>query len=353
MFRILSTIIIIVALYFMFLYLGNYDSAIVIEAYNYKIKSSVFFIIAILLIYYVLFTVFIKAVLAIVNAPSNVISFFSHYQSKRDNNNILAASSHLIAGNYIEATNIAKKYLNHKQEVIQKTAKVIMSKAVSSREKLNYLQEILRYPELKLYANKTIAGIMLQSKDYGNALTFATEAQNIDKNDVDTAKLLLEVHANLEHWHNFKLVLDKLNNLTPDFVQKKRLYITENLFKAAKHSLEIGNDREAVDYLEQSILYQVDFLPSINLLAELYNNIGKQQHIITIIEQAFSYKPAYELFEIYKEFSTEQPAILYANLTKNVDVNHNLAVLIKIAHNLKIDSNISYLADNKLISNDS
>ncbi len=345
MFRVFTLLITIIGLYFTFSYLGKYDTEVTIRAYSYIVHTNAFFVISLLILAYLLFAVILKLLAITLNLPRNLMSFIYDYKNKRDNNNILTASNYLIVGKNLEAINIAKNYLKHSNQSITKAAKLIMSKALKTREKVNYLQGILEYPELKLYANKSLAETLLQSGDYTNALTFACEAHNIDNHDIDVLKILFEVYAKLQMWEKFSYVLGKLNKAETEFITSKADEISKIFFTAAKKSLEAGQDGQAITYLEQSLLYKPDFLSSINLLSELYNNLGRQEFICNIIEKAFIYKPSYELFEIYRTCSSKKPEEIYNVLAEVSNEQEYLPVFLKIASRLGFDSKIEDLSN--------
>jgi uncharacterized protein HemY len=350
MFRIFALIITLITLYFTFSYLGKYDSVILIEAYGYKIKSNAFFIGALLIITYIAFMILMKALIALLNLPRNVMNLFTDYKNKKDNRNILTACTYLMAGNNIEAINIARKYLTYKNDSIKKVAKMIMSRGLHNRDKVIYLQEMLEYPELRLYANRSLAETLLQAGDYNNALMFATDAHSLDNNDSRVLKLLFEIYAKLQHWSKFSYVLEKLNKQAPEYVANSKEQIANVFFTAAKRSLEVGNDQETIEYLEQSILYKPDYMPSLNLLTELYNNIGKQEQTLNIIEKAFSYKPSLELFEIYKTCTDKSPLEIYNALAGEANPHENVPIFLKIASNLGLDDVANELSNNIKLS---
>jgi uncharacterized protein HemY len=346
MLRIFALIITLITLYFAFAYLGKYDSAITLEAYGYIVRSNVFFVASILLLLYIIFMAAIKIIVTLFNLPRNLVTIFTNYKNKKDNENILTACNLLLAGNNSDAINIAKKYLTHKNESIKKTAKMLMSRGLTNRDKVIYLQEMLAYPELQPYANRSLAETLIQAGDYSNALIFASDAHSQDNSDVNVLKLLFKIYAQLQQWSKFLHILEKLNKQAPEFISQNREEIARVFFEAAKRALEVGEDQETTEYLEQSLLYQPNYIPSINLLTELYNNTGRQHLTQKIIEKAFYYKPSFELFEIYKTCTDLAPREIYERLAEESNPKDHLAVFIKIALNLGLDDIASELNNN-------
>lgn len=332
-----------IILYLFFGIVTEYDADVHISFLNYMVSIRGFFLVICLFTSYLIFTIIVKFLSFICNAPSIISKFIKSSKSKQNKKKLIECYSMLVSGNYKGSYELINKIRNDLPLELYIDSYLILSLTENDDDKrISHLKHLLDFSEYKDFACYELARYFFQHQYWRQSLEYAENITNSSK-DIDTLELLINLYIKLEDWVNFEDAVVTLSDLKPDYLANISAKISSGYFMAAKNSLGNDDNSQAIFYLEQALIYNPSSLEAIELLCYLNNNNGKTKLNDKVIESAFTLSPSFDLFLIYQKSSSLSPKQIYSYLASLADPKNHLSVFLSIAAYLRLGNEVDEL----------
>lgn len=337
--------IIIISIYLGFSYLTFINDPILILFDDYQIEFSVLVGILFFLLVQFVFVVFMKFIGAVVCFPYRVKNYLKNKSLKK-----IELQMSLIIENYL--LGFKQKSFEMTREIYSKLSDrekriadiIIAETAEDIEEKLNYYQNFLDRKTLVPYANKKLAQIFLQNKNYHLAEKHAIQYFDFDENDEENILTLMNVYYTSGERQKLLLLVSKIENIESEFWQKNAHQVVTYLYKVAKDLVAIGEEEEAKKYLEYSFKIKPDHIETLGLYSEIAVNNNSLPQLLVVAKAAFNYSPSFDIAKIYADNagskSTEE---IYNDLAAVASPIQYQGVFLAIAAYLGLDDKIHKL----------
>lgn len=358
MIKLLITGLAVVFIYCGFIVMSDFNSYVVVNAYNYVVETSVIVAAGVLIFLVLITMVLLKIIYWVLRIPYFIRSKLVQSR-ERDINNILvhAVSNLLINNRHNISRNVKKLQPNPRSEQKEMIDLILAETEENFENKIQYYRSLTNSKNCSYFAIKRLAIIYYQSGIYEQAENYAAKAYDIDNKDIEILEILLTSYAALKKWNMFDNVISKLYKSHEKYLLTISKEIAELYIQAAKDTLEDGKDNLALNYIK----YSLQFNPSDIKTLELYLSLNivtnpKTNDNMQVIENAFSINPCFEIAEIYINTISQSANIdvmtVYNNLKSLVD-NPMLyrSQFIAITALLHLPQETSNLVDTKLLTN--
>lgn len=345
MIRFLILGIIIISIYLGFSYLMFLNDPILILFKDYQIEFSVLVgILSFLLIQFV-FVISMKLIGTVVCFPHTIKNYFKNRSIKK-----IELQMSLIIENYLlgfkqKALDMSKEIYGKLSDREKRIADIIIADASDNiEEKLSFYQNFLAHKALAPYANKKLAQIFLQDKNYYLAEKHATEYFDSDENDQENILTLMNVYYAAGERQKLLLLVSKIENLESEFWQKNSDQVVTYLYKLAKDLVVFGEEEEAKKYLEYNFKIKPDHLETLVLYSEISVNNNSLSQLLVIAKAAFNYLPSFDIAKIYADNASHKSAEeIYNDLAASASPQQYQGVFLAIAAYLGLDDKIQKL----------
>jgi uncharacterized membrane-anchored protein len=331
MIRLLTLTLFVLMLYFGFSIASTYDTNVQLQFLDYVVSISSFFLIGSLIISGV-FIAFISKILAIIiNAPKLISNRIKTSQLQHSMRGIMDAYGLAISGDPDSAKKVIDRAKMNLQDDFAIHPHLILSVIDPSPEQRTYhLRYLLDSSEYKGFAAKGLARYFLGHKYYQQALDYAEQALHLRSDDSELLEMLIELYASMLMWDQFEEMVVRLGKIDPYRLKAYSESIAHLYFVAAKEALASGSDDQAIYYLEQAMIYKIDFLDAASILFPLLINTGNMGRSRQFLRAAFAANPSFELFELYAKSGDEKAPEVYSELAMLADPKNNVGLFIAI-----------------------
>jgi hypothetical protein len=271
---------------------------------------------------YILF----KTIYNIINIPRFLYSKYTNNIAKKEIDSILNCYANIL----ISPSQAGQKF-QLKSQHSQYKAHIILTSYIletSFEKKIIYLTQLSQIKEYEFYSYYQLTQIMLEYKNYEQALVDAKKAISYDKGNLDIHWLLLEIYMNLFMWEEFIeifIFLKKQNNF---IVNNKAKLISQYLIFVAKN---IKDSVKIKWLLENALVYDLVNIEVLKWLCEINITNKKIEQNKILLGNAFLALPSFDLFLLYIYYSDIEKTDLYEELAIIVNPNNNLNLFLSIA----------------------
>jgi tetratricopeptide (TPR) repeat protein len=345
MIRFLILGIIILSIYLGFSYLTFINDPILISFVDYQIEFSVLVGILSFLLIQFLFTICTKFIGAVLCFPYTVKNYLKNKSLKK-----IELQMSLIIENYLlgfkqKSFDMTKEIYSKLSDREKRIADIIIAETAEDvEEKLNYYQNFLDRKTLVPYANKKLAQIFLQNKNYHLAEKHAIQYFDFDENDPENILTLMNIYAASGERQKLLLLVSKLENIEDEFWQKNADHVVTYLYKVAKDLVAIGEEEEAKKYLEYSFKIKPDHIETLGLYSEIAVNNNSLSPLLVVAKAAFNYSPCFDIAKIYADnASNKSTEEIYNDLAAAASPTQYKGIFLAIAAYLGLDDKIQKL----------
>lgn len=345
MIRFLILGIVIISIYLGFSYLTFINDPILILFNDYQIEFSVLVGILSFLLIQFLFVISMKLIGAVFCLPYAIKNYFKNRSIKK-----IELQMSLIIENYLlgfkqKALDMAKEVYGKLSAREKRIAEIIIADTSGNiEEKLGYYQNFLDHKTLAPYANKKLAQIFLQNKNYQLAEKHAIQYFDFDENDQENILTLMNIYYANGERQKLLLLVSKIENLESEFWQKNSEQVVTYLYKLAKDLVAFGEEEEAKKYLEYNFKIKPDHLETLVLYSEIAVNNNSLSQLLVIAKAAFNYNPSFNIAKVYADnASNKSSQEIYNDLAASASPNQYQGVFLAIAAYLGLDDKIQQL----------
>jgi len=353
MVRLLLICLVFLLLYLGFAMIGQLDSSITINLYDYYIQSSFIAFIALYVLSTIIMIIIIKVMSLIINLPSSLKSFLLSHKTNNANYHLMCSMAESMIGNKSNSVVMKEKIaINLDQDNKIFYTLLLAENQQDDVKKIQYLQELEQSTQYKLFACKKLAQIFYQNHNYQKSENYAVIAFNYNEFDSEILEILLDCYYELSLWTQLIFILSKITKIDKQKLDSIKNKVAGYYFRVAKYMLEINDSKNAISYLESAIQILPSHYDSLNLYLTLnFNSLTKNNQNIAILETAFRDNPSFEIAELYQKFGHLSCEKIYDNLTMLVDPTKYLGLFLSIAAYLELPEKITNLKKtSKLLS---
>lgn len=345
MIRLILTIFLVIALYFGFTAINEYDSNVDVQFLDYSITISAFFLVCAIISFYIIFSITLKILLFILNLPWLISSKIKMSKVESQKRQLIKSYSFVVSGNSKLASEIINKIKSDLPSDLDLHSHVVLSVADQDDEqKIYHLKYLLDHSEYKNFASRALASYYFKYQYYQQCLEYAKHDSAMS-NDHEMLEMLVESYAKLGYWDEFDDAVSKLRSHIQTPRQPLLRKISEGYFMAAQSVLESENNERAVGYLELALLHRPDMLEAVELLCHLNMNDGRSSMNKDFIENAFAISPSLELCLLYEKSTDFSKKEIYQQLSSLVSPSQNVTVFLAIASYLELKDEINLLKE--------
>jgi uncharacterized membrane-anchored protein len=335
-------------LYLGFMSISEFDSEVKFSIYNYQIETTAFFFGTAFLLTQLALVIVLKFIFLIFDIPTIIRKKWLKRKLKQINAKLLKALSELLMGNQNGALDIAKTILPEMEEENRDLTHLIKAAGeMSFDKKIYYLRTLVDKKHFSIYAAKSLAELFFLNSYYSEAEEYAVKAFNEDDTNTDIMIILIRIYAKLANWPRMVFIVSKLQRADSKLLEKNAHEIASYYYNAAKSVLELGEDLEAIKFLESSLELRPDYIEALNLFIELNINIQNTADILKILKAAFSVKPCFEIALLYIKCSKSSLSAVYGTLAKIASPNEHNALFLAIAAYLDLPDKIKEIKEPK------
>jgi tetratricopeptide (TPR) repeat protein len=256
----------------------------------------------------------------------------------------------LLIGNKLKSAEIAKTVNPNISAENKELFNLILAESEGDIEqKIQYFKGLVGSKNFNYFALKRLAQIFHNREVYQRAEDYAIKAFNLNELDSDILEILIHCYANLSLWSKFTFVISKLSKVDPEKLSKLAGKVAEYYLLAAKNVLELGNDKEATNYLQSAFEFNPAYIEALELYLALNINLHQQNRNLEILESAFIANPCFEIMELYFRTSNLPAPRIYEELATIVDPKQHLGLFLAIAAYLNLPEKIMVLKEQKLL----
>jgi hypothetical protein len=344
MIRFLLTIFLISLLYLGFGFINQYDSALSVSFLDYRLTTSAFFLVVTIFFGYAIFAVILKAISLILSIPSALSNKMKDSRSQNINRDLLDCYSFAITGDEDALRRVSARIKNQLPSELSKHLSLILSTADYDHEQkayhLRYLLENNSYPA---FASLELAKYFLRHKYYKQGLEYAQKYLHFGSEDQEILCILTEIYGELRLWDGFNAAVRKLKDFDCKIDENLSCKISGYFLVAAKDCLSIGSDSEAMEYLENGLLYKAYDIEILDLICSLNVNRGYIEKNRQLLESVFASNPSFEIFEVYFRSVNMPASEIYSSLSSLADPRKHIGLFIGIAAFLDLDDTVEFL----------
>lgn len=320
--------------------ISKYDTLISITVFDYRYTASLFLVMVLSLMLIILSSMSFKLITIILKTPYLIAEKLSGYKKRSRTKAIMEAYGNIVIGNMEAAERIISRIdLNDLDEDFKEHANLIATISNKDFDKnMVMLQNLLSNKSYHDFAAQSLAHKIYAQGYYAQSLQYAEQIRINDNISSDLMLLLIRLYANLNMWEKFDSTWKRYSGIYSKNLSKDSHDIANYYLKAAKFFLASGEEDKALDYLESSLTYDPVNIESIELLCNINLSLGKSNLNISILEKAFSHRPSFALFELYKASQADDynPQNLYDILVNLVDITNYKSVFLAIAADLNL-----------------
>jgi uncharacterized membrane-anchored protein len=347
MIRLLLLCTVFFLLYLAFSAMSQFDAKIYFSLYDYQIETTIFAFGTVFLASQLTLVILLRFIFLIFNIPTIIKKQWLKRKLQQLNIKLLRTISELLMGNKNKALDIIKKILPELGEENKNLVHLIKaSRETQIDKKSYYLKTLVDKKHFSIYAAKSLATIAFLSGNYIKAEKYALKAFNEDDTNTDVIITLIRIYAKLANWSKMVFIISKLQRADSKLLSNKASEIATYYYSAAKSSLEIGDDTEAIKLLESALELKPDYLEALNLFVELNVNKQNTTSVLQIINSSFLIKPSFEIALMYINCSKDSAHDIYATLATIVNPVNHKGLFLAIAAYLDLSDNIVILKGN-------
>jgi len=337
-------------LYLGFMSISEFDSRVSFTIYNYQIETTVFFFGTAFLLAQLALVIILKFIFLVFDIPTIIRKKWLKRKIQQINVKLLRAVSELLMGNKNGALDITKRILPDVEEENRDSAHLIKSSLeMSFDKKIYYLRTLVDKKHFSIYAAKSLAELFFLNSHYSEAEEYAIKAFNEDDTNTDIMIILIRIYAKLASWPRMVFIVSKLQRADSNLLEKHAHEIASYYYNAAKSVLEVGEDLEAIKFLESSLELRPDYIEALNLFIELNINMQNTATVLKILKAAFTAKPCFEIALMYIKCSKSSVNAVYGTLANIASPNEHNALFLAIAAYLDLPDKIKEIKEPKLI----
>lgn len=338
-------------LYLGFISISEFDSRINFSVYNYQIETTVFFFGTVFLAAQLILVIILKFIFLVFDIPTIIRKKWLKRKLHQINGKLLRAVAELLMGNKKQALDITKKILPDVEEENRDLTHLIKAAGeMSFDKKIYFLRTLVDKKYFSIYAAKSLAEQFFLNAHYSEAEEYAIKAFNEDDTNTDVMIILIRIYAKLSNWPRMVFIVSKLQRADSKLLEKNAREIASYYYNAAKSALELGEDVEAIKFLESSLELKPDYIEALNLFIELNVSMQNTANVLKILKAAFSVKPNFEIALMYIKCSKSSVSAVYGTLANIVNPNEHTALFLAIAAYLDLPEKIKDIKEPKLIS---
>ena len=326
MIRILKFFLFLAIIFISIITINYLDTKMLVRIYNYQIDISLFLLIFVVIVFWLLIYILFKAIYNIINIPCFLYSKYTNNIANKEIDSILNCYANILI-----SPNQARQKLQLKsQDSNYKAHIILISYALESNfeKKIIYLTQLSQIKEYEFYSYYQLTQIMLEYKNYEQALVDGKKAISYDKGNLDINWLLLEIYMNLFMWEEFIEIFVFLKKQNNFIVNNKAKLMSKYLIFAAKNITDSG---KVTGFLENALVYDVANLEALELLCEINIANKKIEENKILLDNAFLAFPSFDLFLLYIHYSDMTQTVLYEELAMIVNPTNNLNLFLSIA----------------------
>ncbi|RTK92400.1 MAG: hypothetical protein EKK61_04605 [Rickettsiales bacterium] len=340
--------------YLGFIFLGEYDSVIKLNVFNYQIETTLFIIIVVFSITQLIFTIFLKAVFFLLNLPQIIKRRWQKKKLQNINKKLLQIIANLLIDNKKDLVQEIKNLKNDLDEDSQDIINIVMAESdLSFDQKIENYRKISVNKKFSAYAHKKLAEIFYKEGHHIQAEEFAIKSFNENDIDPETMLVLIKIYVSLNLWPKLIFIVSKLKRTSSKIFNNYSNEIAYYYYIAAKHYLNSNDDAQARKYLELSLEIKPDHIESLTLFAHLLINANDTELLFKILKTAFAINPLFEIAKLYIDSSNSQPEEIYTSLANIASPIQNQALFLAIAGYLNLHNQLNEIKDIKLITDNS
>jgi uncharacterized membrane-anchored protein len=337
--RFLLVSITLLLLFVGFTFFKNVDYVAFLKIGDYVLESSIFTLVAFLILTTLFLIIFLKTIFFFFDLPFLIKKKWRIKKEQKINESILQSAIYLLIKEKSKAYQLVRKIdvSSIENKLYGELLKIITAKTNPDLEqKITYYKSVMENPEYEFYVLRSLARISYKAGALMQAQEYALKAFNFNKSDGKILEILIYCYANSGLWDKFDETVQSLIKTDQGRLNKLADDIVSFYIKAAKETLAEGDDKSTQDMLERAL--SID--PVNPLCLELYIAINlnnkKEDKIVNMLEQAFKAKPSLAIAEIYAKFSELGPEQIYQTLSSLAEVNDHLPVFLSIASYLNL-----------------
>ena len=346
MIRLLGFCTILFLLYLSFILLEQLDSRILITAYDdYIIETTIFVSLGLIAITVCLIIIILKIISLFFEIPYLINKQLDKNNAQKTVALLMQAMAYLMLGDKQNSLLIIKKLPTKIKPEYQELYDIINAETEKDFEKqIQYFKQLTSSKNYNYFSLKRLAQIFHQRELFEQAEKYATLAYNLVEVDSDILEILIDCYAKLGIWNKFVVTVAKYSRVNPIRLTTLANKIAKHYLTTAKYYLELGEDKEAVHYLESALELYPTYLEALDLYFTINASLSKTTNRLSILKSAFTAEPSFAIAEIYIKFANMPADIIYKELSNQIDRRLYWHLLIAIATYLNLPEQIQALS---------
>jgi tetratricopeptide (TPR) repeat protein len=349
MIRLLIICFIFLLLYLGFSALGQLDSQLTVNFYDYYLETSFFTFISLYLLLTIATLIGIKLIILIIDLPWILKNLLVSKRAISANYQLMRAMVESIIGDKSQSIITIKKIagrINKENEIFYKLLLAESEEQIDL--KIKYFQELEQQKYQTAFVTKRLAQLFYRNNMYDKSEDYAVKSFNLNESDSETLEILIDCYAKLSLWSKLAFIVSKLTMVNKDKLQSSKYKISNYYLLAAQNMLEINDHKNAIHYLELAMNLVPSHYQALNLYCTLNssgNSFGKNNKNMEILKTAFIDQPSFEIVEIYKKFTMMADIKIYEDLAILVNPQEHLGLFLAISAYLDLPEKMKILRD--------
>lgn len=338
-------------LYLGFIGLNQLDSPVLVNWYDYSIKTSLFTLIASFTILIILVTIILKITWIIFALPRLISKKLRYPPDHQLTDNLIKLIAQIVSNNQLTLLKIDQKLVAKLQNHHRQVQLLILAQlADTSQQRVQHLQELLGFKNYQDFALKRLAQTLLAQGNYKSALEYALKAFNLDSQDNDIFEVLITCYAKLSLWLKFTMITSQLKIINLSKWLDMTPVIGQYYFLAAQSYLELKQPQLATEYLRLGL----ECCPADQQFLTLYLSLqdGKLlEQSRAALAAGFAARPSFAIIDLYVEFANLPALDIYQTIANLASPQQHFSLFLAMAAYLDLPEKIIALKAHRSITN--
>lgn len=337
-------------IYLGIVFLRELDTDVSFVVYDYFFETTLLSIIASFIILVFLSIAASKIIFLIFTLPFIIKKRLNLRKAQKTTNMLMQAISYILIDNKFKALDFCKKLEPTLQTEHKELFYLILAECEEEFDKkVHYFRTLSSSKDYNYFAAKRLSQIFYDNHFYEQSEDYATKVFNLNEFDLDILEILINCYAKLGYWSKFVFLVSKLSRVSQKKLSSISEEISEYYLLAAKYTLEIGDDVEAMGYIESALELNPGYLEALDLYLSLNLSFRNKANAFDAVKLAFEANPSFEIAELFIKIANSSESDIYDDLARIADPKKHEGLFLAIAARLNLIEKVKGLREPRLL----